>query len=140
VTIEKICGGMKRVSPISRRKTGLEQKRPHDVVHGAKSAFGTSVLLGGIWARHPKDDPVSEEERAGRGVVKLAAVVALNCLDGGGKLRAHIGEKVREDAKSIRFKAQRKSPGVVSAIIKNDQIIFISRHTDNWRGPKITMY
>ena len=49
-----------------------------------------SVLLRGVWARHPEDDSMSEEERAGRGVVKLVAVVALNCLDGGVELRAHI--------------------------------------------------
>jgi hypothetical protein len=36
---------------------------------------------------------MSEEERVGRGVVKLTAVVALNCLDGGVVLRAHIGKK-----------------------------------------------
>jgi hypothetical protein len=36
---------------------------------------------------------MSEEERAGRGVVKLEAVVALNCLDRV-ELRAHIGKKL----------------------------------------------
>jgi hypothetical protein len=48
---------------------------------------------------------MSEEERAGRGVVKLEAVVALNCLDRGVELHAHIGKKVRNDTESIRFKA-----------------------------------
>ena len=48
---------------------------------------------------------MSEEERASRGVVKLAAVVALNCLDGGVELLVHIGKKVRNDIESIRFKA-----------------------------------
>ena len=75
----------------------------HDVVHSAKSAFNTSVLLGGVWARHPENDPVSEEERAGRRVVELAAVVALNCLDGGVKLRANIREKVRNNIESFRL-------------------------------------
>jgi len=55
-----------------------------------KGVLSTSVLLRGVWARHPEDDSMSEEECAGRGVVKLAAVVALNCLDGGVELRAHI--------------------------------------------------
>ena len=68
----------------------LKQKGSHDVVHGAKGALGTSVLLRGVWARHPEDDSMSEEERVGRGVVKLTAIVALNCLDGGVELRAHI--------------------------------------------------
>lgn len=81
--VEEVGGGVKGVGPIDRRKTGLEQKGPHDVVHNAKSVFITSVLLRGVGARHAKNDSMSEEERAGRGVVKLAAVVALNCLDGG---------------------------------------------------------
>ena len=51
-----------------------------------------------------KDDSMGEEERAGRGVVKLAAVVALNCLDGGVKLRANIREKVRNNIESFRLK------------------------------------
>ena len=90
MTIEEVGGSVKGVSPIDRRKTGLEQKGPHDVVDGAKSAFSTSILLGGVWARHAEDHTVSEEERAGQGVIKLTAVVALNRLDRSGKLRAHI--------------------------------------------------
>ena len=39
-----------------------------------------SVLLRGVWAQHPEDNSMSEEERAGRGVVKLAAIVALTAL------------------------------------------------------------
>ena len=98
----------------------MEQERAQNVVDNAKSAFSTSVLLGGVWARHPKDDSMGEEERAGRGVVKLAAVVALNRLNGGVKLCAHIREKIRNDTESIGFKAQWKSPGVMSAVIKNN--------------------
>ena len=105
MTIEEVGDSVKGVSPIDRRKTGLEQKGPHDVVDGAKSAFSTSVLLRGVGTRHSKNDSMSEEERASRGVVKLAAVVALNCLDGGVELLVHIGKKVRNDIESIRFKA-----------------------------------
>ena len=105
MVVEEVGGGVERVSLINRRKTGLKQKGPHNVVDCAKNALSTSVLLGGVWARHPKDDSMGEEERAGRGVVKLAAVVALNCLDGGGELRAHIREEIRDCTKSIRFEA-----------------------------------
>jgi len=120
MTVQEICGCVKRVSPINRRETGLEQKGPHNIVNGAKDALSMSVLLGGVWARHPEGDPMSEEECAGRGVVKLAAVVALNRLNGGVKLCAHIREKIRNDTESIGFKAQWKSPGVMSAVIKNN--------------------
>ena len=120
MTIEEVGGSVKGVSPIDRRKTGLEQKGLHDVVDGGKSAFSTSVLLRGVGTRHSKNDSMSEEERASRGVVKLAAVVALNRLNGGVKLCAHIREKIRNDTESIGFKAQWKSPGVMSAVIKNN--------------------
>jgi hypothetical protein len=96
---------MERVSPINRGETGLKQQGPHNIVDCAKNALSTSVLLGCVWARHPKNDPMSEEERAGRGVIKLAAVVALNCLDGGVKLHAHIREKVRNDIEGFRLKS-----------------------------------
>ena len=71
---------------------------------------------------------MGEEERAGRGVIELVAIVALNCLDRGIKLCAHIREKVRKDAKGIGLEASRKRLGVVSAIIQNDKMIFIARH------------
>ena len=69
---------------------------------------------------------MGEEERVGAGIVEFATVVALNYLNRGAELRAHIREKIREDAKSVGHKAKRKSPGVVSAIIKNDEAIFIA--------------
>jgi hypothetical protein len=105
MAIEEVGGGVERVSPISQRETSLKQKGPHNVVDCAKNALCTSVLLGGVWARHPENDPVSEEERAGRGVIELAAIVALNCLDGGVKLHANIREKVRNDTESFGLKA-----------------------------------
>jgi hypothetical protein len=105
MTIEEVGGSVERVSPINRRETSLKHKGPHNVVDCAKNALCTSVLLGVVWAQHPENDPVSEEERAGRGVIELAAVVALNYLDGGVKLRANIREKVRNDTESFGLKA-----------------------------------
>ena len=51
-----------------------------------------------------------EEERAGAGVVKLASIVALNCLDGGAELCPNIGEKVGQCGERVGFQLQRKSP------------------------------
>jgi hypothetical protein len=34
-----------------------------------------------------------EEERAGKGVVKFPAIVALNALNGGAELRVNVGKK-----------------------------------------------
>jgi hypothetical protein len=48
---------------------------------------------------------VGGEERAGREMIKFAAIVALNCLDGGVELRAHIREKMGEYTKNVGFEA-----------------------------------
>jgi hypothetical protein len=87
-----------------------------------------------------EDGIMGEEERAGRRVIELTAVVALDSLHGGAKLRAHIGKKVRNRGESVRFKAKQKCPSIVRIIINNNEIIFVTRHTDNGRCPKITMY
>ena len=46
---------------------------------------------------------VCEEERAGIGVVELAAIVALNCLDGGAVLCGHMNKEVSQGRKRVRF-------------------------------------
>ena len=76
----------------------------------------------------------------GRGVIELTAIVALDGLDRSAKLRAHIGKKVREGGKSIGFRTKRKCPSIVGAIIDNNEIIFVTRHTSDRGCPKITMY
>jgi len=56
---------------------------------------------------------VGEKERASRRIIKFTAVVALDALDGGAKLRANVSEKIGKSGKCLRFKAERKSPNVV---------------------------
>ena len=85
-------------------------------------------------------DALSEEEGSSAGVVELLPVVALDSLDSGAKLSGGVGEEVCERAVSIRLEALRKSPQIVSAIIKYDQIIFVTRDTNNWRCPQIAVY
>ena len=50
-------------------------------------------------------DATSQKERAGAGVVKLFAVVALNRLDRGTKLGTHIGEEVSQTRIRVRLKS-----------------------------------
>ena len=82
---------------------------------------------------------MGKEESSGAGGVKLPAVVALNGLDAGAKLSGGVGDEVGERAESVRLKAERKSPQVVSAIINYDQIIFKTRDANDRRRPQITM-
>ena len=71
-------------------------------------------------------DALSEEEGPSAGIIELLLVVVLDSLDSGAKLSGGIGEEVCERDVSIRLEAQRKSPQIVSAIIKYDQIIFVT--------------
>ena len=68
----------------------------------------------------------SDEESASAGVIKLFAIVALNGFDARAKLGRGVGEEVGDRAESVKLKSKRKSPQVMSAIIKYDQIIFKS--------------
>ena len=77
----------------------------------------------------------SEEERVGSGVIKLFAIVAVNDFDTSAKLGGGVGEEVGDRAESVKLKSKRKSPQVMSAIIKYDQIIFKSRDANNRRRP-----
>ena len=62
-----------------------------------------TVLGGGVGARHPEVSTMSQEERVGAGVIKLAAIVALNCLDGGAVLCGHMSKEVSQGRKRVRF-------------------------------------
>jgi hypothetical protein len=42
-----------------------------------------------------------EEERAGKGVVKFPAIVALNALNGGAELRVNVGKKICNGGKGV---------------------------------------
>ena len=114
---------------------GLEQQGVHDIVGGTNHTLGLAVLSRSVGARHMKLNAVGEKERTRGGVVELAPVVTLNGLNGTTKLSGHPGEEVRERLESIGFQAQRKSSGVMRKIIHNHQVEFISRYTENGRGP-----
>jgi hypothetical protein len=83
---------------------------------------------------------VREEESVSGGVIKLASIIALDAPDGAAKLRRHKGKEVREGGEGVGLLAQRKSPQVVGAVIKDDQIILVTRDTRNKEGPMVTVY
>jgi hypothetical protein len=85
-------------------------------------------------------DALAEKKGMGTGVVKLAPVVTLDGLRSGAKLGRGVGNEGRECAESVRFDTKRKSPHIINAIVKNDQIIFVTRHTNHWRCPQFTLY
>ena len=66
-------------------------------------ALSFTNLGGGVGARHPEMSATSQEECAGTGVIKLAAIVALNCLDGGAILSSHMNKEVSQSRERIRL-------------------------------------
>ena len=46
---------------------------------------------------------MSQEERAGAEVMKLAAIVTLNCLDGGAILSGHMNKEVSQSRERVRL-------------------------------------
>jgi hypothetical protein len=94
--------------------------------------LGLAILRGGVGARHPKLDAMGEEEGTG-------GVITLDTADGPTKLRENVGEEMRDGGESVRFEAQCKSPGVMSTIIKNNQVVLITRNTHDRTCPKITV-
>ena len=124
--VEEVGSGAKGSNPESGRNTGLKQKGANDIISGMDNSFSFTVLGRSVWAGHAQLDAVSEEEGAGTRVIELAAIVALNSLDGDTKLCAHVREEVRKSRKSVRFKAQRKSPQEMRTVIKNNQVIFVA--------------
>jgi hypothetical protein len=97
-------------------------------------ALDLVVLRESVGTRHLKLDAVREEENAGGGVIKLASIIALDAPDGAAKLRRHKGKEVREGGEGVRLLAQRKSPRVVGAVIEDDQVILVTRHSEQGRS------
>lgn len=110
------------------------------MVDGTEDTLGSTVLGRGVGARHAELNTAGEEEGAGGGVIKLAAIVTLDIANGGGKLSFNIGEKLGQGGKGVGFEAKLESPNIVRAIIKNDKIIFETRNANDRRCPQVTMY
>jgi hypothetical protein len=82
---------------------------------------------------------MSGEECSSGGIVELTVVVALNNFDRAVKLCRDKGNFFDKVEKVSYLTRKEKSLHKVGAIIKNEQVVFVARNTNNWRGPHITM-
>ena len=76
-----------------------------------------------------------KKKRSRRGVVKLSPIIALDALDRAPKLSADIRKELSESREGVRLEAQRKRPGIMGEIIKNDKVVFKTRNTSNRGRP-----
>ena len=117
---------MKPLSPVAPRKICLKQQGADNIVDGTNDTLSFTVLGGGVWTGHPKQCAFHEEKGTGGRIVKLAPVVALNSLHGAAELCRDIGKEMGQSSEGVRFELKWKSPKVMSAIIKDNQIILIT--------------
>jgi hypothetical protein len=63
--VDEVCGGVKCLNPVDRRKALLKQERTQNVINSTNRAFGLGILLGCVGTRHAKGNTVGEKECAG---------------------------------------------------------------------------
>lgn len=113
-----MSGNVKGFDPICRWQAGLNKQRVENVINGSNDTFSFAVLLRSVRSQKAKPNVVRKKERASNVVVKFLAVVTLHKLYGALKMRVNIGMEIAKSGKRIRFKFERKSPQIVSEIIK----------------------
>jgi hypothetical protein len=131
---------VKALSPVTSWKESLEQHGAYDIIGGMNHALGLAVLWASVGTRHLKLEAVREEESAGGEVIKLAAIITLDAPDSAAKLCGHKGEEVGEGGEVVELLTHQKGPQVVGAVIEDDQVILVTRDTQNKGGPKVTVY
>jgi hypothetical protein len=104
--IEEIGGRAESRGPKGMGDNGVKQEGANNIISSANDAFSFTILRRGVGVGHAKVNAMGQEERANGEVIKLAAIITLNSLDGDTKLCAHIGKrKFGEGRESIRLKA-----------------------------------
>jgi hypothetical protein len=80
-------------------------------------------------------DTVGEEESSCVGVVKLTTIITLQAFYGGAKLSGNKREKISNSGKCVGFEAERECPQEVGAVVKDGEVVFVTRNTGYWRSP-----
>jgi hypothetical protein len=135
--VEEIGSCVQGLSRIAGGKRSLKEEATQHVGSGENHALGTTILRGGVRARHPQLHAEGEKEGARRRVIKLMYIVALNNLNDTTELSRHPREEVRNVGEGVRLTAERKGPQVAREIIQNDEIVPHTGDAGNGRCPKV---
>ena len=103
--VQKVGRRMECLDPKGWGTGRLKQKRADDIVCGTNDALSFTVSGGGVGVGHVQVNTMGQEEGAGARVVELFAVVALDGLDGGVKLGAHISKETGQCGTRVRLEA-----------------------------------
>jgi hypothetical protein len=89
----------------------------------------------GVGARETQLDVVGEEEGARGVVVELSAIVTLEGTNQSMELGGDPGKYVGKGGKGVRLKAKWGSLEKMREVIQNDEVVFVTRKTEERRGP-----
>jgi hypothetical protein len=117
----------------------MYQECPNSIVQCAKHALSFAVLGGRVGARSAEKDVAASQEDSSGIVEEFRAVICLKTAHRIIELCVSVGYELDNVFVNIRFMAQRKNPTVMGKIINYHKVIFVTRNTQNWRGPDITM-
>jgi hypothetical protein len=78
-------------------------------------------------------------EEGARGIVELAAIITLDGTDRATELGGDPCEKVGEGGERVGLQPEWESPKKMREVVQNDQVVFVTRETDDKRSLEITM-
>jgi hypothetical protein len=133
--VEEVGSFVKSLCLVAIGERRLKEEATDHVGDSANHALGPTILGRGVGAREMQLNATSEEERPRGMVIKLAAIVTLQCMDGATKLGGDLGEEVSEGGKRVGLQAERKSPEKMGKIVQNQQIVFVARQIEYMGGP-----
>jgi hypothetical protein len=137
--VDQEHSGGKSLNPVGSKHGGMNQKCANSIVQGAKHPFNLAVLGGRVWTRSARQYATASQEGS-RGVVdELGAIICLKTAYRTTELCVSISDKLDKMIMHFRLMTKRVRPTVMSIIINEHKVEFITRNTRDWRGPHIIM-
>ena len=118
--VEKMCGGVQSLFPVTGREIRLKKEATDHVGGGANDAFGPAILGRGVRAREKHPNTVGDEEGARGSVIKLMAIITLEATDRAMELGGDLGEEVGEGGERVGLQPKWESPKKMRECVQND--------------------
>jgi hypothetical protein len=99
--VQQICCGVEPFYPVASQNRSLKEQGTQHIIDSANDAYDFTVLWRSVGTRHPQKYPFGGEECVRGGVIKLTAIVTLDCFDGAAKLCGDISEKCNKVEKVL---------------------------------------
>jgi hypothetical protein len=120
-------------------KKCLKEEVADHVGGGLDNPFDLAILRGSVGTRELQLNTMGKKEGARGRVVKLAAVIALKSMNRATELGGDPSEEVGEGGKAIGLEPLGKSLGKMREIIYGDQVVYVTRESEDRRSLEITM-